>query len=78
MFGSWYRMKPVWLMLMLSSLTESDIKSYGVPVLDLYLSRQAVRWGKTTSAIERVEEQCEPLNTLNTTQVCHGASQVYS
>lgn len=56
-------------MLLLNSLTENDIKLFGVPVLDLYLSRQAIQWGKETAAIERVDEQCEPLNQLNNSQV---------
>lgn len=72
MAGSWHRMKPVWLMLTLNSLTESEAKSFGIPVLDLYLSRQAVRWGKNTGAIEQVKEQCDPLNKLNHSQVSFG------
>ena len=62
-------MKPVWLMLLLNSLTENDIRLFGVPVLDLYLSRQGVEWQKNIGAIEKVEEQCAPLNKLNHTQV---------
>lgn len=68
--GSWQRMKPVWLTLLLNSLTENDIKLFGVPVLDLYLSRQAVQWHKNIGAIERVDEQCAPLNKLNNSRVC--------
>jgi len=62
-------MKPVWLMLLLNSLTESDVRLFGVPVLDLYLSRQASQWNKKIGAIENVADQCEPLNQLNQTQV---------
>lgn len=59
----------MWLMLLLNSLTENDVRLFGVPVLDLYLLRQAVQWRKTTGAIEKVGEQCAPLNKLNHTQV---------
>lgn len=69
MTGSWERLRPIWLMLTVNSLTESDVKTFGVPVLDLYLSRQAVRLGKRTGAVESVLEQCEPLNRLNHTKV---------
>ena len=56
-------------MLMVNSLTESDVRSRGIPVLDLYLAREAARLGKRAGAVERVEEQCLPLNGLNVSQV---------
>lgn len=67
--GNWERKRPVWVMLMVNSLTETDIRSRGVPVLDLYLAQEAERMKKTTGAVERVEEQCHPLNGLNFSQV---------
>ncbi|KAM8983871.1 metalloprotease TIKI1 isoform 5-T6 [Ara ararauna] len=67
--GNWERKRPVWVMLMVNSLTEVDIKSRGVPVLDLYLAQEAERLRKQTGAVERVEEQCHPLNGLNFSQV---------
>ncbi|KAB7507913.1 Metalloprotease TIKI1 [Armadillidium nasatum] len=66
--GNWERKRPVWVMLMVNSLTKGDIRSRGVPVLDLFLAQEAERQKKQTGAIERVEEQCVPLNTLNYTQ----------
>lgn len=75
MAGSWERLRPVWVMLTLNSLTESEVRSFGVPVLDLYLSQQAVRWSKHTGAIEKVEEQCTPLNQLNLNQVIFALNQ---
>ncbi|GFN96816.1 metalloprotease tiki1 [Plakobranchus ocellatus] len=66
--GNWQRKRPVWVMLMVNSLTEADVKSRGVPVLDLYLAQQAEREGKVTGAVERVEEQCLPLNDLDLSQ----------
>ena len=68
--GNWERKRPIWVMLLINSLTESDIKSREVPVLDLYLAQEAARLHKVTGAVERVEEQCVPLNDLNLSQVC--------
>lgn len=67
--GNWERKRPVWVMLMVNSLTEADIKTRGVPVLDLYLAQEAERMRKRTGAVEKVEEQCHPLNGLNFSQV---------
>ena len=67
--GNWERKRPIWVMLMVNSLTESDIKSREIPVLDLYLAQEAERMRKITGAVEKVEEQCVPLNELNFSQV---------
>jgi hypothetical protein len=67
--GNWERKRPVWVMLMVNTLTEGDIASRGIPVLDLHLAQEAERLGKITGAVERVEEQCLPLNDLNFSQV---------
>ncbi|KAM5194695.1 metalloprotease TIKI1 [Mantella aurantiaca] len=73
--GNWERKRPVWVMLMVNSLTEVDIKSRGVPVLDLYLAQEAERLKKRTGAVEKVEEQCHPLNGLNLSQVIFALNQ---
>ncbi|XP_078533660.1 metalloprotease TIKI1 isoform X2 [Lissotriton helveticus] len=73
--GNWERKRPVWVMLMVNSLTEVDIKSRGVPVLDLYLAQEAERLRKRTGAVERVEEQCHPLNGLNFSHVIFALNQ---
>ncbi|XP_069601627.1 metalloprotease TIKI1-like [Ranitomeya imitator] len=73
--GNWERKRPVWVMLMVNSLTEVDIKSRGVPVLDLYLAQEAERLKKRTGAVEKVEEQCHPLNGLNFSQVVFALNQ---
>ncbi|XP_065379050.1 metalloprotease TIKI2 isoform X2 [Macaca fascicularis] len=68
--GNWERKRPVWVMLMVNSLTERDVRFRGVPVLDLYLAQQAEKMKKTTGAVEQVEEQCHPLNNgLNFSQL---------
>lgn len=73
--GNWERKRPVWVMLMINSLTETDIKSRGVPVLDLYLAQQAQRLNKQMGAVENVEEQCKPLNNLNLSQVVYALNR---
>ncbi|CAH1773488.1 unnamed protein product [Owenia fusiformis] len=73
--GNWERKRPVWVMLMVNSLTESEIKSRGPPVLDLYLAQEAGRRNKHTGAVEEVEEQCVPLNELNLSQVVFALNQ---
>ncbi|KAM7324532.1 hypothetical protein ACRRTK_016837 [Alexandromys fortis] len=73
--GNWERKRPVWVMLMVNSLTETDVRSRGVPVLDLYLAQQAEKMKKRTGAVERVEEQCHPLNGLNFSQVLFALNQ---
>lgn len=73
--GNWERKRPVWVMLMVNSLTEHDIKSRGIPVLDLYLAQVAEQENKVTGAVERVEEQCVPLNELNFSQVVFALNQ---
>nr|XP_060478683.1 metalloprotease TIKI2 isoform X2 [Panthera onca] len=73
--GNWERKRPVWVMLMVNSLTETDVRSRGVPVLDLYLAQQAEKMRKSTGAVERVEEQCHPLNGLNFSQVLFALNQ---
>lgn len=71
----WQKKRPIWIMLMVNSLTESDIKNRGIPVLDQYLASEAARNEKFTGAVEEVEEQCQPLNSLNDTQVVFALNQ---
>ncbi|EDO43979.1 predicted protein, partial [Nematostella vectensis] len=65
----WDKKRPIWVMLMVNSLTESDIKTRGIPVLDQYLALEASRNHKLIGAVENVDEQCKPLNALNASQV---------
>lgn len=67
--GNWEHKRPVWVMLMVNSLTENSVKTKGIPVLDLYLAQEAKRMAKGTGAVEKVEEHCIPLNELNFSQV---------
>ena len=67
--GNWERKRPIYVMLMVNSLTEGDIRARGTPVLDLYLAQEAERLGKRRGAVERVEEHCAPLNQMSLHQV---------
>jgi len=67
--GNWERKRPVYVLLMVNSLTENDVRARGTPVLDLYLAQEADRAGKQLAAVELVEEHCLPLNSMNLSQV---------
>lgn len=73
--GNWQRKRPVWAMLMVNGLTAGDIASRGFPVLDLYLAQMAANLKKKVGAVERVEEQCAPLNGLTYGQVIFALNQ---
>jgi len=73
--GNWERKRPMWAMLLVNSLTPSDIASRGFPVLDLYLAQIAEKQNKKIGAVERVEEQCLPLNGLTYGQVIFALNQ---
>uniref|UniRef100_A0A8C5V7U5 Metalloprotease TIKI n=1 Tax=Microcebus murinus TaxID=30608 RepID=A0A8C5V7U5_MICMU len=65
--GNWERERPVWVMLMVNSLTEADITP--VP------AQEAERLRKQTGAVEKVEEQCHLLNGLHFSQVIFALDQ---
>ncbi|KAK4474843.1 hypothetical protein MN116_001957 [Schistosoma mekongi] len=65
----WKEKRPIWLLLLLNSLTRSEISDRGVPILDLFLAQEAQRLGKKRGAVEQVNDQCEPLNRINVNQV---------
>ncbi len=66
----WERKRPVWILLMLSSLTEENIRLRKVPLLDVFLDNVAEGLGKRVQAVEEPRDQCKPLNKLNNLQVC--------
>jgi len=73
--ANWERKRPIWAMLMVNGLTPSDIASRGFPVLDLFLAQKAKNLNKLIGAVERVEEQCRPLNGLTYGQVIFALNQ---
>jgi len=62
--ANWERKKPIWVMLMVSTLNAEEVASRGIPVLDLYLLMQAEKQKKRVHAIEQPDEHCDPLNDL--------------
>lgn len=73
--GDWERKRPIWVLLMVDSLTEEGVRSRGVPVLDLFLAQAAQHLDKRTGAVEQVHEQCLPINGLNGSQVLFALDQ---
>uniref|UniRef100_A0A914X7K1 Metalloprotease TIKI homolog n=1 Tax=Plectus sambesii TaxID=2011161 RepID=A0A914X7K1_9BILA len=67
--GNWERRRPVWILLMLSSLTEAEVRRSGMPVLDVFLAQEAQARDQRLGSIESAAEQCDPLNSLDTDQV---------
>lgn len=63
--GEWQRMRPVWLLNLLNSLTEQQVVGGGSrPLLDIFLRQAAEGLGKRLHTMESVEDQMEPLNRL--------------
>ena len=69
MISGWTRQRPIWLLMLLSSLSEENIKERGVPLLDIFMDKAAAGMGKDVEAMENFKEQCRPFNRLNLTQV---------
>ncbi|CAL8108308.1 unnamed protein product [Calicophoron daubneyi] len=66
---NWKRRRPIWLLLLLNSLTREEILNRGVPVLDLFMAQEARRLGKRRGAVEQVDDQCNPLNNIRAEQI---------
>lgn len=60
----WHQKRPIWLLLLLESLTPNELAGTKAPPLDLYLAHEAASHSVHTGGIERVTEQCEPLNSM--------------
>lgn len=68
--GEWQRMRPVWLLNLLNSLTEQQVMAGGSrPLLDIFLRQAAEGMGKQVHALESVEDQMEPLSRLSLPEV---------
>lgn len=65
---NWQRKRPIWLLFQLASLNEDNVRTSGVPSLDLYLFSKARQAGKKLGTIESPEERCS-LNEVNSSQV---------
>lgn len=69
MVSGWERKRPIWILLMLSSITEQNIKLRTIPMLDLFLDNAATGMGKRVQAMETPRDHCRPLNRLSAKQV---------
>ena len=69
MTHNWRRKRPIWILALISSLTEENIRQRKIPVLDLFIDKAAEGLGKTVEALETVNDQCQPLNRLDDEQV---------
>lgn len=69
MVRDWQRKRPIWILLMLGSLTEENIRLRNIPLLDLFIDNAAEGLGKRVEAIESPQDQCKPLNKLSKEQV---------
>ena len=69
MVGDWELKRPIWILYMLSSLTEENIRLRKIPLLDLFMDNAAQALGKRVQAVETAKDQCRPLNKLSNEQV---------
>ena len=69
MIGDYENLRPVWLLMLLSSLSRENVQERNIPLLDVFLDRAADGVGKSVEAIEVYKEQCRPFNKLNETKV---------
>lgn len=69
MIGDYENLRPVWLLMLLSSLSRENVQERKIPLLDVFLDRAADGVGKSVEAIEVYKEQCRPFNKLNETKV---------
>ena len=68
--GNWAYRRPIWLVLLLNTLTKTSLKQNGVVILDRYMADRASNMGnKAVLGIESPEENCATLNNLNATYV---------
>jgi uncharacterized protein YbaP (TraB family) len=65
----WKRKKPIWVLSLIGSLTEENIRQRKKPVLDRFLDNAARALGKNLKPLEGVNDHCQPLNRLEDDQV---------
>ena len=65
---NWRRKRPIWVLTLISSLTEENVKTWTKPVLDHFLDNAAGSLGKNLTALETPNEHCQPLNRLEDAQ----------
>ena len=69
MIGGWETKRPIWILYMLGSLTEENIRLRKIPLLDMFMDNAAQGLGKRVQAIEKAKDTCRPLNKISNEQV---------
>ena len=69
MTSDWKKKRPVWILMLISSLTEENIKNRNIPLLDLFMDNVAENLGKKVQAMESPRDQCRPLNKISNEKV---------
>lgn len=77
MVGDWEQKRPIWILYILSSLTEENIRLRKIPLLDQFMDNAAEGLGKTVQAVETPRDQCRPLNRLSNQQVRKNNNNCY-
>lgn len=67
--GNWREKRPIWMLFLLNSLTEENIRLRNIPLLDVFLDNAASGLGHEVVALETTRDQCRPLNNLNSEEV---------
>ena len=79
LLGDWKQKRPVWLLILLNTLTESRIeKENGRLLLDIFLRNAASGMGKDVDWLETAEDQMRPLNSLSLDEVGKGMGSKYT
>ncbi|XP_064385955.1 metalloprotease TIKI homolog [Halichondria panicea] len=69
MTNGWKNKRPVWILMLISSLTEENIINRNIPLLDLFMDNVAEKLGKEVQAMESPRDQCRPLNKISDEKV---------
>ncbi len=67
--ADWKKKRPVWILMLISSLSEENLQNRNVPLLDLFMDNVAEGLGKEVQAMETPRDQCRPLNKIGNDKV---------
>ncbi len=68
--SDWKKKRPIWILMLISSLTEENIQNRNIPLLDVFMENVAKSLGKEVQAVETPRDQCRPLNKISNDKVC--------
>ena len=67
LLANWDIKRPIWVIILIETLSKNYIQSVENPMLDVFLTHLAVQSGKNVGAVETAEDQCATLNQVNST-----------